>query len=383
MQANKMIYQSHPSFSFKGKKLSIDIDMLNEFEKSYKDYVLDSSGSNLQETRKKIIVQDLSNKVEKLFKNLIEQSNRENQKHFLEEISENIKRILKYEFSLSGPDYSKKIAEKNISDVNQKDYFRNKYYISKFNTMEKICLEIMAFFALVRPKINVKRGNLKREDLSKNAGLIIFLIKKYLNFLFKKNGTLGLLSEIYGRRIAVTGLAVELSVPSSDWWKDKIGASSRPPHTLYCHIDESNRYPKSIVYLSKVTRDNGPFSVYPGVLEVLKPTHLGNLTGKVIGKIGRKKSSKLFKYFSKSYHQSMNSENFRKEFSMLPSEIQFNSHFGWDVMPETEIEEFISSKEVIMEGESGTFCIFNGGELLHRGGLANTGKRVALQVIFG
>ena len=68
---------------------------------------------------------------------------------------------------------------------------------------------------------------------------------------------------------------------------------------------------------------------------------------------------------------------------MLPSEIQFNSHFGWDVMPETEIENFISSKEVVMEGDSGTFCIFNGGDLLHRGGLVNTGRRVALQVIFG
>ena len=109
----------------------------------------------------KTIVEDLSNKVEDLFKNLIKQSNREHQKYFLEEISQNIKRIIKYEFNLSGPDYSNKIAAKNISHFNQKSFFKEKYYISNFRNIEKIFLEIMAFFALIRPNINVKKGELK------------------------------------------------------------------------------------------------------------------------------------------------------------------------------------------------------------------------------
>ena len=46
MKFNRMIYQSNPSFSFRGKKLSINPNLLKEFEKSYELYASASSGSS-------------------------------------------------------------------------------------------------------------------------------------------------------------------------------------------------------------------------------------------------------------------------------------------------------------------------------------------------
>ena len=75
------------------------------------------------------------------------------------------------------------------------------------------------------------------------------------------------LNEIYGRKISVIGLAVELSVPASDWWKDKIEVVPAL-QTLCIVISMRVTVILTIVYLSDVGIENGPFSVYPSVLKV-------------------------------------------------------------------------------------------------------------------
>ena len=62
--------------------------------------------------------------------------------------------------------------------------------------------------------------------------------------------------------------------------------------------------------------------------------------------------------------------------------IRFNSHLGWDVEPDSELERSLVACERTMTGKSGTFIIFDGARLLHRGGMVRKGERIALQVIF-
>jgi hypothetical protein len=73
----------------------------------------------------------------------------------------------------------------------------------------------------------------------------------------------------------------------------------------------------------------------------------------------------------------------RTHFMLLPPQLRFNSHFGFDVVPGSEQETRILAKEVTLEGEAGKFLIFDGARLLHRGGLVDSGERVVLQLIFG
>jgi hypothetical protein len=78
----------------------------------------------------------------------------------------------------------------------------------------------------------------------------------------------------------------------------------------------------------------------------------------------------------------MGSINFRKHFMKLPNNLRFNSHLGWDIIPESPLESEIAEAEEILLGEAGTFIVFDGSKLLHRGGLIEAGERIVLQVVF-
>lgn len=203
-----------------------------------------------------------------------------------------------------------------------------------------------------------------------------------LNREFKKLGVLDVMSAYLGRKLRVTGLSLELSVPQSGWWHNHLPSIARGPHTLYAHLDESISYPKAIIYLTNVSPKNGPTSCYPGVFEDLGLNPLQELIGRVVGVVGSTKGSPLADYYSKQYHQSVGSQNFRKHFMRLPSEMRFNSHFGWDVMPDSSLERTLVDREVQVIGGAGTFIAFDGSRLLHRGGLIDVEDRLVLQVVF-
>jgi len=67
----------------------------------------------------------------------------------------------------------------------------------------------------------------------------------------------------------------------------------------------------------------------------------------------------------------------------LPKSLKFNSHFGWDIIPNTELENLLEKNEIKLIGNAGKFIVFDGGNVIHRGGLINKGERVALQIVFG
>ncbi|MCU1281524.1 MAG: methyltransferase, FkbM family domain protein, partial [bacterium] len=151
----------------------------------------------------------------------------------------------------------------------------------------------------------------------------------------------------------------------------------------YAHTDEGLDYPKSILYLTDVGDSNGPMAVYPHCEERLRLNPLQKLVGRVVGSVGARRESSLFTLYNRSEaHQGFSSEAFRRHFSKLPRELKYNSHFGWDVVPDSALEESLVRAEVPIRGPAGTFAVFDGARLLHRGGMVAEGERIALQVIF-
>jgi hypothetical protein len=79
----------------------------------------------------------------------------------------------------------------------------------------------------------------------------------------------------------------------------------------------------------------------------------------------------------------MSCEKFQNHFSFLPSELRFNSHFGWDIQSESALEGDMIQDENFITGKKGTCVIFDGARILHRGGLIEEGERIVLQIVFG
>jgi hypothetical protein len=230
---------------------------------------------------------------------------------------------------------------------------------------------------------NAKAGRTKRTELSQNTGLVVRRVVYLLNKEFEKNGILQVMTRYMNKEMVVIGLAVELSVPNANWWKVDYQVYEQVPKTLYFHFDESIAYPKAIVYLTDVNERTGATSCSPNFVKNSDMSHLQFLIGRAITCVGKEDNPRLRSFYDHKYHQTFGCPLFRTDFSSLPDELRFSSHFGWDVIPGSELETFLLKDEQKIVGKAGTFIAFDGGLLPHRGGLILEGDRIALQVIFG
>ena len=224
-------------------------------------------------------------------------------------------------------------------------------------------------------------GKNDRESLSQNSGVRIRRVIRHLNREFKANGILAKLSQNYAGSFKVVGAAIELSVPQASWWSH-LDAGAHAPKTLYAHLDEEINAPKAIIYLSNVDNDNGPFSYFPRVFDKLNLTGYQDLIGRCITSIGSSIDSPLHLEYSSSVRRT-SAPLFRTHFMKLPPEYRFNSHFGWDVLSGSALEDLMIEDERVVVGQAGTFMVFDGAQIVHRGGIVQNDRRIAIQVVFG
>jgi hypothetical protein len=375
-------YELHSSFASSVPAWSLDVGLVDKFAVAYRQladlaYMLD--GACNATLREKCI-----NLVQVIFSSLALQCEDSHERCFLNELQIEVERVLKEELDWHRrtPDahFVKLKDEQALADA--MDLFAVRHYFGKLPQAGVAELQEIASNALVTLRANAAAGLLRREDLSVNAGRTVHHIRDVLNREFSRLGVLDGLSAYTGRKTKVTGLALELSVPQATWWGNAIKGLDRPPKTLYAHVDESISFPKAIVYLTDVTKENGPTGCYPGAYEAMDLNPLQEIVGRVVAIVGSRSGSPLHDYYAKQYHQSMSSERFRQHFMRLPPSIRFNSHLGWDVAPESELEGSLANNERLLTGVAGTFIAFDGAKLLHRGGMIKEGERVALQVIF-
>lgn len=378
----ELSYKQHPAFNFEQGEWLLDTKLSEAFDQAVVAHR--QCAKSLDKTSEAALYANVSSALSNIFARLSQQASDNYERDFLQELQRAIERVLEEErawfrkppvahsFCLTGNG-----ALDNAIRMQADRHFFGVLPKSAVDEMKAIGEPALTVF-----RANAANGKTKREDLSANSGPVVRAIRKILNREFRKLGVLDAVSAYAGRSMTVTGLALELSVPQATWWRNAILDLPRSPNTLYAHLDESIVYPKSIVYLTNVTEKQGPTSCYPAAYEAMHLGVLQELVGRVIGTVGNGEQSPLRAYYDKQYHQSVNSEKFRRHFMRLPQALRFNSHIGWDVMPDSRFEESLERIEHKMIGPAGTFIAFDGARLLHRGGLMQEGERVALQVIF-
>lgn len=379
----KKSYRSHPAFkNGNAWKIEKSRHYLNDFNQAYLRLSAVSLNAMPQASDLDIAKKALSG----LFENLISQATDDYEKKFLKELEIEVLRVLEHDYLLFGkrrrPDFFTRAVFKKHKKLLQQ-LRKNKFFIDRLSpdSVEEILSLGNNYLQLFRTRVTM--GKLSREDLSFNCGPEAEKITRILNREFEKAGVNDAISEYMNQPMQVGGQAFELSVSQAQWWRNGFIGLSRTPDTLYAHLDESIGAPKAIVYLSDVSVENGPTGYYENLYEKLHLNPLQEIVGRVLANIGNNDDSDLKEYYKKAYHQSMTSEHFRRHFMMLPEELRFNSHFGWDIFPGSEAESLMKAVEKKMTGPAGTYLVFDGSKLLHRGGLVNQGERIALQVVFG
>ena len=370
-------YARHTAFSFPGNPYNVDLSKVSSFDIHYKHFV---SVNQKDEAMYRAARSKLIDEAGDIFHELILQANDEHEHQFLVELELQSLRLLNEEL-----DYyrSAKIAKDQGNSQNSRvkamALERHFFGVLSTDAISKILKissdEIKEF------RSRAKNNKVTRDDLSTNGGKVVKQIIKVLNKEFGTQGVLDAVNAYMGAKYVVGGLAIELSVPQSTWWRDKLNTSATP-RTMYAHLDESIIYPKAIVYLSDVGSENGPTICYPSIYEKFGFNALQEIIGRVVHIPGSVEESSLTKYYGRSYHQAMSSENFRRHFMRLPPELRLHSHMGWDVIASSELESKFINCERTMTGPAGTFIVFDGGRLFHRGGLIESGERFVLQVIF-
>lgn len=380
--SKKISYRDHPAFRLDVAPWHMPVEMLVHFVDRY--VAARQFGFTLSAASRALLRSDLFQALNDLFAHLQVQCADQFETRFLHELRIECLRLLDAELAW----YTRKPHAGFVDLTDERSWAdtvsmqRDKHFFGCLPHAAVNELQSLAKPELEKLRANSVAGRLTREDLSLNSGPTVRAMLKVLNREFRALGVLDAISAYAGRKNRVTGLAVELSVPQSTWWQNAILGLSRPPKTLYAHIDETISCPKAIVYLSDVTEHQGPTGCYPGAYEAMELNPLQEIIGRVLGVVGGRPGSPLKDYYGKQYHQSVNSENFRRHFMRLPECLRFNSHMGWDVLPGSELESHLIANEHKMIGPAGTFIAFDGARLLHRGGLIQAGERVALQVIF-
>lgn len=375
-------YKQHPAFRFEQSEWSLDstlVDALDQLVLTHRQ-----CATTLAKASEVIVYNGIMSALAAIFDQLLPQADDEYERLFLVELRQAIERVLHEEREwFTKPTAVKGFRLDNGSSIeNAVRMQTDRHFFGMLSQAAVAEIKRISEPAIAGFRANAANGKLKREELSANSGPVVRAIRDILNRDFRAQGVLDAVSAYAGRPMTVTGLALELSVPQATWWRNAILNLPRSPNTLYAHLDESVVYPKSIVYLTDVTEKQGPTSCYPAAYESMHLGVLQELVGRVVGTVGGGANSQLRPYYDKQYHQSVNSEKFRRHFMRLPAALRFNSHLGWDVMPDSAWEMSLMGTEHKMLGAAGTFIAFDGARLLHRGGLMQEGERVALQVIF-
>lgn len=188
-------------------------------------------------------------------------------------------------------------------------------------------------------------------------------------------------SAFYGSHLVVTGCGLEYSSDRQRWWQNCYEDIGLPTSKcVYMHNDYDYDYVKSLVYLNRVeTIEGGPFCYIPESHKWQREKSLSFYIKDLeiqLAAAARKKGVGKKAY----YRPAMSSVEGRTLFIAFPKLFRQLSHFGDDVLDESELSRELLSKEMAVTSDKGNFCFFTGGSGIHRGGTVYKGDRWALQI---
>lgn len=245
---------------------------------------------------------------------------------------------------------------------------RSGYFCFDYGEKETCELEFSLRDIISPLKASLVKGYCSRESLSCNN-----IPRHILESVARRFNELELLKKLHGGFGAepnLSGFSIEISAPNASWWSRRIYRfnTPTPPRTPYFHRDETCYVPKAILYLCDVTKDNGPFSVCPKSIrqETFEVTAA---------------ASRVSTYPMNTPGNTISREQLANFRTLLPVGLQVDSHYGYNVPDDSKISRDILSDEISFCEKKGSGIVFDGYNLLHRGGLCTSYPRIALQIM--
>jgi hypothetical protein len=383
-------YRSHPAFAaFHRKPMEVESGALAAFSEPFEE--VRSSRALLSQNQVRAAAQQCQNAMGSIFAALSAQTTDAHERHFLTELKSECTSRMFSEFAFYASRRAYYRHENECGGNPALNALRcQRHVIGTLSPGSTQALRTATAGAGAGLRALADKGRVERADLSVNGGSDVIAARQILEAELTQLGIMAAASVHWRSTLSVTELALELSVAESTWWRCKLEGTSRAPRTAYAHLDECTSQLKAIVYLSDVGPEDGPTSCYPGVYEALRLHPLQELVGRVIANVGSRTDSPLRHYYGRVPVRSMSAASFRAgtrvdrarmHFIRLPPELRFNSHLGWDVRPDSNLEACLAAAERVMLGPPGTFVVFDGAHLLHRGGMVERNPRLVLQAV--
>jgi hypothetical protein len=197
-----------------------------------------------------------------------------------------------------------------------------------------------------------------------------------LGAVFNDPAIITAVSNYMGGRHGYSGCAFELSVPGTSWWSRRYCRDDESAETAYFHLDQSSRFPKMLCYLTDVTAETGPTAL---VSAELSHSLLSSIVGRALDGISldpdRGEDTNMAKMVVCTVAG-------RHCFAALPREMRCLGHFGNDILAGSAEERYIVRHREVMTGPAGSFVVFDGSRVAHRGGIVKTQHRWAFQVLY-
>lgn len=177
--------------------------------------------------------------------------------------------------------------------------------------------------------------------------------------------------------------ALYYSQPAEEWYKDgyaDVGLAT--PRTATMHYDHDFNSTKILFYLKEVTENDGPFSVVKGSNR-WKKSYTQFSYFKQLDQTLARTVATLNAVPTDFYRPIIKFPQYRAEFMKLPKPLQGSSHFGDDILDDTELSKFLLQNELKITTAVANCSIFTGHSAIHRGGMVGkSGERWAFQIIF-
>lgn len=177
--------------------------------------------------------------------------------------------------------------------------------------------------------------------------------------------------------------ALDCSHHRQSWYKDCYADSDLPTaKTVYMHFDADPDIVKAMLYLSDVDSASGPFRYVRGSHRWRRSPFLFALHKGF--DIEQTKSFPMeadgLDYKLGYYRPRFFLKDHRRDLLTLPSAFRGTTHFGDDIVDESDLSRRLLASEDTFLGPSGTLIVFDGSAGIHRGSQVERGERWAVQI---
>lgn len=198
-----------------------------------------------------------------------------------------------------------------------------------------------------------------------------------------RTGLLSLASAYMGCEVDLLYCALDYAHPAQRWYRDCYadrGLSTTK--TVYMHLDADTEMLKAMLYLEDVSERQGPFRFVRG-----SPTWPRSPFLVAVHKGFDTEDNRVFPmepdgldYSLGYYRPRFRLERYRKALLSLPAPLRGSTHFGDDILDDSELSRRLLADEVAFAGPAGSLILFDGSAGIHRGGQVEEGERWAVQI---